>query len=92
MVRKAQIRPQLCLPRAILSTLITRMIVGLIGSLDFISSRTIPTIDNRMISKSNWFHLMRMKHSLHSYAFKKKLKNKKVKALKITLMSDHTFL
>ena len=79
MVRKAQIGPQLYLPRAILSTLITRMIVGLIGSLDFISSRTIPTIDNRMISKSNWFHLMRRNTVYIHTLLRKNLKTRKSK-------------
>ncbi len=45
-------------PRAILSTRMTRMIVGLIGNSEFISSRTMPTIESKMINKSNWFHLL----------------------------------
>ena len=44
-------------PRAILSTRITRMMVGFIGSSEFISSRAIPTIESRIISRSSWFHL-----------------------------------
>lgn len=45
------------IPRAILSTRMTRMMVGLIGSSEFISSRTMPTIESKIISKSSWFHL-----------------------------------
>ena len=47
----------------------TRMIVGLIGSSEFISSRTIPTIDSKMMNKSNWFHLLAMKITVTLIAF-----------------------
>lgn len=46
------------LPLAILNTLITRIIVGLMGMiLDSTSSKTIPTTDKNTIPMSNWFHL-----------------------------------
>jgi len=46
------------LPRAIRRTLITRMIVGLIGMTpDFISSRMIPAIERKTMAMSSWFHL-----------------------------------
>ena len=49
-------------PRAILKTRITRIIVGLIGIMpDFISSRMIPAIDKITIAVSSWFHLEQMK-------------------------------
>jgi len=39
-------------------TLMTRIIVGLIGiNPDLISSNTIPTTDSRTIATSSWFHL-----------------------------------
>lgn len=46
-------------PRAILSTRMMRIIVGLMGSAAFISisSSVIPTIDKRTMAKSSWFHL-----------------------------------
>ena len=46
------------LPLAILSTLITRIIVGLIGIRSlFISSSMIPTTDRITMITSSWFHL-----------------------------------
>lgn len=46
-------------PRAILRTLMIRIIVGLIGSEAFtsISSKVMPMIDRSTIARSNWFHL-----------------------------------
>jgi len=45
-------------PRAMRNTLMTRMIVGLMGMNPVsISSRTIPAMDSITIAKSNWFHL-----------------------------------
>lgn len=46
-------------PRAILRTLMIRIIVGLIGSEAFtsISSKVMPMIDSSTIARSNWFHL-----------------------------------
>jgi hypothetical protein len=47
-------------PLAIRNTLITRMIVGLIGMiLDSTSSSTMPTIDRITMTTSSWFHLKR---------------------------------
>lgn len=47
------------IPRAILSTLMILMMVGLMGSeaLISISSRVMPITDNSTMAKSNWFHL-----------------------------------
>lgn len=46
-------------PRAILRTLMIRIIVGLIGREAFtsISSKVMPMIDSSTIARSNWFHL-----------------------------------
>lgn len=46
-------------PRAILSTLIILMMVGLMGreALLSISSRVIPITDSSTMARSNWFHL-----------------------------------
>lgn len=46
-------------PRAILSTLIIRMMVGLMGraALISISSRVIPITDRSTMARSSWFHL-----------------------------------
>lgn len=46
-------------PRAILSTLIILMIVGLMGraALISISSSVMPITDSSTMAKSNWFHL-----------------------------------
>lgn len=56
-------------PRAILSTHMIRMIVGLVGSSEFISSKTIPTIDSKMMNKSNWFHLLTIRIIVTEGAF-----------------------
>ena len=47
------------LPLAILMTLITLKIVGLIGrnASDSSSSRTMPTMERKTITTSSWFHL-----------------------------------
>ena len=48
------------LPLAILRTLMTRMMVGLMGMRsDLSSSRTMPRIERITITTSNWFHLQR---------------------------------
>ena len=45
-------------PRAILMTLMTRIIVGLIGMMScLISSSMIPITDSRTMAMSSWFHL-----------------------------------
>lgn len=47
------------LPRAIRSTLMIRMMVGLMGSeaLTSISSSVMPMMDRSTIARSSWFHL-----------------------------------
>lgn len=46
-------------PRAILSTLIIRMMVGLMGRAELISisSRVMPITDRSTMARSSWFHL-----------------------------------
>lgn len=48
-----------CVPRAILSTLMILMMVGLMGreALLSISSSVMPITDRRTMARSNWFHL-----------------------------------
>jgi len=47
------------------STLITRMIVGLMGMNPVsISSRIIPATDSNTIAKSSWFHLTQHTHHI----------------------------
>lgn len=47
------------IPRAILKTLMIRMIVGLIGRAAFIliSSSVMPMMERSTMARSNWFHL-----------------------------------
>ena len=48
------------LPRAILNTLMTRRIVGLMGIIsDLSSSSTMPKTDKITMKTSNWFHLQK---------------------------------
>ena len=48
-----------CVPRAILSTLMILIMVGLMGraALILISSRVMPMMDSSTMARSSWFHL-----------------------------------
>lgn len=55
-------------PRAILRTLMMRMMVGLMGSeaLTSISSRVMPMMDSSTMARSSWFHLHTNKENMTS--------------------------
>lgn len=53
------------IPRAILSTLMMRMMVGLIGrEASSIFSRVMPMMDSSTMTRSSWFHLRTQTHRL----------------------------
>lgn len=53
------------IPRAILSTLMMRMMVGLMGreALTSISSKVMPMMDSSTMARSSWFHLHANNHT-----------------------------
>ena len=62
-------------PRAILSTLMILMIVGLMGraALISISSRVMPITDRSTMAKSNWFHLAQTHTHAHTLVWWRKV-------------------
>ena len=64
-------RTRAVIPRAILSTLMMRMMVGLIGrEASSIFSRVMPMMDSSTMTRSSWFHLHKQAHT-HKHTLRK---------------------